>query len=174
MKLATGFQPPTVNDHRHGVSWPDREDLDLLEAHARAASRLDNEGDDDDWCTPTTTDQAAMWNARIVATINAGIPGAPRVNPDPKRARQADELRARAFTALAGNDRVRGVVVQLVSCPRRGPRVRVRAWLDTGALVTIERDAEDASDVAAAIVVAVERATMWSGADSSTTEGGVP
>jgi hypothetical protein len=174
VKLATGFQRPTVDDDRQGVRWPDREDLDLLEAHARAAARLDNEGDDDDWCTPTTTDQAAVWNARIVATINAGIPGAPRMDPDPERARRAGELHARAFTALAGNERVRGVVVQLVSCPRRGPRVRVRAWLDTGALVTIERDEEDESDVADAIVVAVESATMWSGAHGSTTGGGVP
>ncbi|MBA3451816.1 MAG: hypothetical protein H0T42_01820 [Deltaproteobacteria bacterium] len=53
------------------------------------------------------------------------------------------------------------MVVQFVTCSFRGPRVRVRIWLDTGAIVTVERDDENESTtpmlLAAAIVVAVER-----------------
>ncbi|MCX5747796.1 MAG: hypothetical protein NT062_35470 [Proteobacteria bacterium] len=77
----------------------------------------------------------------------------------PGRAPTADEIRERVFATLAGREAVRGVFVQFVNRARHEPVVCVRVWLDTGAIVTIERDEGEASVVlAAAIAVAVDRA----------------
>jgi len=95
-------------------------------------------------------------------------------DPAPGRGLLADEIRARVFAALAGHDLVRGVLVEFVTGARRGARVRAHAWLDTGAAVTVERDAEDATAVglAAAIVIAVERVTTVHECDRDTSRLG--
>ena len=154
----------------------------------RSASRLGDEDgedgqDDDVWRAPATAREALLRRARTVAAINAnprrrddmsaraahcGQPVSfvtrgdePRQAQGAGRASLADAIREQTFAALAGREQVRGVVVQFVTCSLRGPRVRVRAWLDAGAIVTVERDDEDESTtpmlLAAAIVVAVER-----------------
>lgn len=151
----------------------------------RSALRLgDEDGQDDDvWRVPATAREASLRSARTVAAINAnprrgddtsaraahhGQPVSvvtrgdePPHAPGVGRASLADAIREQTFAALAGREQVRGVVVQFVTCSLRGPRVRVRVWLDTGAIVTLERDDEDEDTtpmlLAAAIVVAVER-----------------
>ena len=154
----------------------------------RSALRLGDEGDedgqdDDVWRAPATAREASLRRARTVAAINAnprrrddksaraahcGKPVSfviqgdePRQALGASRASLADAIREQTFAALAGREQVRGVVVQFVTCSLRGPRVRVRVWLDTGTIVTVERDDEDESitpmRLAAAIVVAVER-----------------
>ena len=160
----------------------------------RSALRLGDEGDedgqdDDVWRAPATAREASLRRARTVAAINAnprrrddmsaraahcGQPVSfvirgdePRQAQGAGRASLADAIREQTFAALAGREQVRGVVVQFVTCSLRGPRVRVRVWLDTGAIVTVERDDEDESTtpvlLAAAIVVAVEREMLLRG-----------
>ncbi len=150
----------------------------------RSASRLGDEDQDDDvWRAPATARAASLRRARTAAAINAsprerdGVSvqaadcgqAPPLVDRgdgslqelDAGRGPLADAIRELAFAALAGREQVRGVVVQFVTCSRQGPRVRVRVWLDTGSIVTVERDDENESTLpvllAAAIVVAVER-----------------
>lgn len=77
---------------------------------------------------------------------------APPARPPHDRAHVAD-VHARTCQALAGLDQVRAVTVA-----PSGTKLRVCAWLPGGA-VTVERDAsEPPLQVAAAVVVAVDRA----------------
>jgi len=169
---------------RRRAVWPDRGDLEILNAQAVAAARVGDEGDGqevDEWYARGTPQEASLRHARILAAINEGARGdGSRQEPDADRGPLADAIRERVFAALAGREQVRGVVVQVMTCSRRGPRVRIRAWLDTGAIVTIERDEEDGATspnrLVAAIVVAVERATTVQECDGDTTSfvGGAP
>lgn len=163
---------------RHAV-WPDPGDLETPNAHAVAAARVGDEGDGeegDEWYAGSTPREASLRHARILAAINAGARG----GDEPDRGPLADAIRERVFAALAGREQVRGVIVQFVTCSGRGPRVRVRACLDTGDIVTIERHEENGATspdrLAAAIVVAVERATTLpeSEGDTSSFVGGAP
>lgn len=132
------------------------------------------DNDDDVWHPPATAGEASLRRARTVAAITASSrnrddvsehahrQSGPRQEIIAGRGPLADAIRERAFAAVAGREQVRDVVVQFVTCARRGRRVRVRVWLDTGAIITIERDEEDdstSSILAAEIVVAVERET---------------
>jgi hypothetical protein len=156
---------------RHRGDWPER-------------ARLGEEGDcqeGDQWYARGTPQEASVRHARILAAINAGARGEwPRQEAEPDRGPLADAIRERVFAALAGREEVRGVFVQFVTCSRRGPRVRVRAWLDTAAIVTIERDndgeAASPTCLAAEIVVAVDRATRLqeSDPDGARVVGGAP
>lgn len=113
------------------------------------------DGDDDAWC-PQVVPEASLRRARMVAAINASA------DPRAGRGALADAIRERAFATMSAQEQVRGVIVQFVTCARRGPRVRLRAWLDTGSIVTIERDQNESATpvaLAAALVVAVERET---------------
>lgn len=169
---------------RRRAVWPDRGDLETLSAHAAAAARVGDEGDGqdgDEWFARGTPQEASLRHARILAAINAGARGdGSRQEAEAGRGPLADAIRERIFAALAGREQVRGVFVQFVTCSRRGPRVRVRAWLDTAAIVTIERDSEDETAsptcLAAAIVVAVDRATRLqeNEADRTRFVGGAP
>jgi len=169
---------------RRRAVWPDRGDLEILNAQAVAAARVGDEGDGqevDEWYARGTPQEASLRHARILAAINEGARrDGSRQEPDADRGPLADAIRERVFAALAGREQVRGVVVQFVTGTRRGLRVRIRAWLDTGAIVTIERDNEDETTspdrLAAAIVVAVERATTLPESEGDTARfvGGAP
>lgn len=148
----------------------------MLNTHAVAAARVGDEGDDqgDEWFARGTPQEVSLRHARILAAINAGArEDKSRQEAEAGRGPLADAIRERVFAALAGREQVRGVFVQFVTCSRRGPRVRVRAWLDTAAFVTIERDHEDETasptSLAAAIVVAVDRATRRQESDADST-----
>ncbi len=134
-----------------------RDDSEISNANAPAASRAGEEGDSDDEAWSTVIRDTALQRARMVAAINASSA------PDLGRGELADAIREQAFAAMAGLEQVRGVTVQFVRCAQRGPRVRLRAWLDAGSIVTVERDQEEESStpvlLAAALVVAVERET---------------
>ncbi len=83
----------------------------------------------------------------------------------------ADAIQEPVFAALAGRERVCGVVIQFVTCAPRGRRVRVLVRLDTGAIVTAERDENDeltSPMLAAEIVIAIERETARHEGDSGT------
>lgn len=169
---------------RRRAVWPSRGDLEILNARTGAAARLGDEGDGqegDEWYPGGTPQEASLRHARILAAINAraradGV----RHEPDAGRGSLADAIRERIFVVLAGHEQVRGVFVQFVTCSRRGPGVRVRAWLETGAIATIERHEEDGATspdrLAAAILVAVDRATTLQESEGDTTRfvGGAP